>query len=166
MRREERRGALVGERVRRVERLRHRRGGKRDELHRALQPDERVGEPVWGAAQPGGQPVCLVLAARREQQVHDRSGDRAEHEQQRSLQEPAEPRQLDDRAREHDGDRLHEHVALSEVGDLVRHDPFELRRRGDAEQPHRDGERRAAARARDPPRAPGDTRRGARTASA
>ena len=42
-------------------------------------------------------------------------------------------------------DRLHEDVAVAEVGDLVRDDPLELCRRGDAEEPDRDREPAAAA---------------------
>ena len=72
---EERGEALLGERVRRVERLGRRARLERDELHRLLEAQQRVGEAVRRVAELGGEAVGLELALRREQQVHERRGD-------------------------------------------------------------------------------------------
>ena len=52
--------------------------------------EQRVGEPVRRVAELGGEPVGVVLALRREQEVHERRGDRREHEEQRPLEEAAD----------------------------------------------------------------------------
>ena len=89
--------------------------------------------------------------------MDERRGERAEHEQEPALEPAADPRGLDDRGRERRRHRLHEHVAVAEMRELVRDDSFELGRGGDREQPRGDRERRApagAAACRERPRIP------------
>ena len=150
---------LLVERVDRVERLGRRARAELDELVRLLEPQQRVGEAVRRLADRGRGAVGDELAPRREQQMHERGRERAEHEQERTLEPAADPAQLDERGGDDDGDRLHEHVPAGDVRELVREHAVELGGRGGREQALADGDRRAAA-ARARPRA----RAGARPA--
>src|ERR687884_287799 len=64
---EEGREAFLGEGVDRVERLGGGASLEADEFVRLLEPDERVGEPVRGSAEAGGDGVGAVFTLRREQ---------------------------------------------------------------------------------------------------
>src|SRR5581483_886558 len=96
MRDEERAEPALGARVDRAERLRRRTGFERDELGGLLEADERVGEPVRGVAEAGGEPVGGELPLRREEQVNARRGDRPEHEEERALEDAADPARLEE----------------------------------------------------------------------
>src|SRR6266511_1250144 len=61
---EQRREAFLGERIDRVERLRCRRRLEWKQLFRLLEADQRVGEAVRRAAEPGRRPVGRELAFR------------------------------------------------------------------------------------------------------
>ena len=159
MRDEERREALLGERVRRVERL-----GRR-----ATPGTRRVPSPARAAASASASPCgdSQSSAANRSasnsrfgesEQVDERGGERPEHEEERALEAAADARQLDHGAGDHHRERLDEHVPVAEVRELVRDDALELGRRRDAEQARRDGERRAALRAASGGRARADSR--------
>ena len=162
MRDEERREALLGERVRRVERLGRRARLERDELHRPARAGaaRRRGRAASRRARPrSGRPRTRASARAGGARTTRRAG-RARTSSARWSQPPIR----DDSttaAATIDRDRLDEHVAVPQMRELVRDDPLELGRRRDAEQPGRDRERRAAAARRGRPRA----RAGSRPAS-
>src|SRR5206468_12620862 len=79
---------FLEERVDRVERLRRGTATERDELRGLVEADESVGHRVRRAADRRRRGVGQVFALRRQHQVHERRGDRAEDEQERAL-EPA-----------------------------------------------------------------------------
>ena len=88
------------------------------------------GEPQISAARSvGGQ-----LALRGEEDLHDARGDRAEDEEERSLEQPADPARLDEPAGDQHDRGLDEGVAVAGVGELVGEDALELggREQGDA----------------------------------
>ncbi len=123
------------ERVERPERLGRGGCGEVDELTRLFEPSERVGEPVRRLAQLRGAAVGLELALRREQQVHARGGDRAEHEEQPALEPAADAAQLDHRRCEHDHSRLKRDVVVLHVRELVREHSVELGGRTGGQEP-------------------------------
>ena len=118
---------------------------ERDELHRGLEAHERVGEAVRRVAELGGEAVGLVLALRREQQVHDRCRDGPSTNRSARCRKPPMRESSTIEPASTDRDRLDEDVAVAQVRDLVRDDALELGRRADAEQADRQRERGAAA---------------------
>src|SRR5438128_1148808 len=81
VRSEERRKALLRERVDRVERLGGRARAEVDQLARLLQSDERVGQAVWRPAECGRGAVGRELSFRRQHEVDERRRDRAEDDE-------------------------------------------------------------------------------------
>src|SRR5438874_5026726 len=134
MRDEQCRKPFLGEWVDRVEGLGRRAGLELDELARLLEADQCVCQPVRGVAELGGGSIREELAFRREKQVDDRGGEWAEREQQATLEEPADAARLYDGAGEHRDGALDQHVAIANMGELVRKHALELGWRGGAEQ--------------------------------
>ena len=61
--------------------------------------------------------------------MNERRGDRAEDEEERALEQAADPARLHDDGGEHDRRRLDDHVAAHDVRDLVRDHALDLGRR-------------------------------------
>ena len=94
---EERREALLRERVRRVERLGRRARLERHEPHRLLEPEQRVGETVRRVAQLCREAVGLVLALRREHRWTNDAATGPSTNEKRRWNAAADARGLDDR---------------------------------------------------------------------
>ena len=68
----------------------------------------------------------MQLPLGREHEVDERCADRREDVEEKAREPAAEPAHLDERRREQDDERLDEHVAPADVGELVRDRRFEL----------------------------------------
>ena len=104
------------------------------ELARAVETQQRVGEPVRRAADDGCSAVGRELPLRREQEVYERGSDGAKDGEQRPLEPTANPRGLDEHDGEHDGEGLHQHGPAADMRELVRQHALEVRGRDRADQ--------------------------------
>ncbi len=146
MRVEQRREPLVGERIRRVDRLggraapRSRRAPSPPRGARARRPARAASRRSRRRAGRRRTPASPRAAGAR---TPPRSG-RARRGTRR-WRKPPIARGLDDHGRHDDRDRLDEDVAVAQMRELVRDDPLELGRRGDPEQADRQREPGAPA---------------------
>ena len=130
VRHEQRGEALLGERIDRVERLGRRARRELDELARLLEPD---------AARPRARAASRRSPAATRSAANSRFGDSRRWTNAAAIgpstkssarcEPAADAARLDERRGEHDDRRLHEHVAVADVRELVREHALELGRR-------------------------------------
>src|ERR671935_690828 len=92
---------LFHEGVDRVEGLRRWARRELDELGGLVEADERIGHRMRRIADLRRRTVSDEFALWREHEVHEGSGDRPEHEQERALEPTADPTELEQCGREY-----------------------------------------------------------------